>query len=267
MLKSVAYGLVSLVAAGSIAAATHANAAGGYPPYGNPYGGSIKDAPPPAPVAYIPPPNWAGVYIGAHLGYGWAETDWNFRNISNFNNAIGDRAGHDPSGWFGGGQLGVNIQSGRIVWGLEGTLSGADLTDHSSSPALATDRLATEIDMLWTITGRLGYDWGGLLTYVKAGYAGASVDISARDPITPIRLGNDDTLHGWTVGFGAEYLFSPNVIVGLEYSYADLGSASYRGLDSNATAYDIKNDVTLHTVMARISYKFDANRYLAGPSW
>ena len=57
------------------------------------------------------------------------------------------------------------------------------------------------------------------------------------------------------------------MIVGLEYSYADLGSASYRGLDSNATAYDIKNDVTLHTVMARISYKFDANRYLAGPSW
>ncbi len=259
MLKSVAFSLVGLAVAGSLATASPASAAGGYPPYG-----SIKDAPPPAPVYFEPPAaNWGGAYLGFHAGYGWADSSWNFRELSIFG-LEGERFSRDAQGWFGGGQIGYNWQSGKVVWGLEGTLSGSDI-DHSSTNPLDPDqRVKTEIDMMWSITGRLGYDWGGLLTYVKAGYAGANVEISAFDPDTlpdPTRASKSSTHNGWTVGGGLEYLVSPNIILGLEYTYTDFGDKTTRGLDSEGDVFAVKNDVTMHAVMARFSYKFDSRSY------
>ena len=261
--KSVAFAF-TVAGLATISTAAPVLAAGGYPPGYPPYG-SVKDAPPP--VVYAPPPiTWSGIYIGAHVGFAWSESDWNFRNVSNFNTVVGDRAGFDGDGWMGGGQLGFNVQNGRFVWGLEATLSGADISHSRTSPFFADQRLSTDVDLLWTVAGRLGYDWGGLLTYVKAGYAGATVEVSAFDSGLPIvTASKDETLNGWTVGAGVEYLLSPNVIVGVEYNFLDLGSSTYRTFDSDGDAFQVKNDVNIHTLMARLSYKFDSNRYVISP--
>ena len=255
MLKSVAFSLVGLAVAGTLATASPVSAAGGYPPYG-----SIKDAPPPAPV-YVPPPaNWGGAYLGFHVGYGWGDSDWNFREDSIFG-LVGERFSRHPEGWLGGGQIGYNWQSGKLVWGIEGTLSGSDIDRASANPLDITQRVKSEIDMMWSVTGRLGYDWGGLLTYVKAGYAGADVEISAFDPVLPTSMHKSTTHNGWTIGGGLEYLVSPNIILGVEYTYTDLGDETLRGFDSEGDPFAVKNDVTMHAVMARFSYKFDSRSY------
>lgn len=250
MSRSVACSVAGLVVAGALITSP-ALADGGYPIYGG-----LKDEP-----LYAPPPIvWSGIYIGLHAGYGWGEADWRFKNWTSFNHAAGERFDHDPEGGIVGGHVGFNRQTDRFVWGLEATLSGADISETSESPFWAGDRLTTEIDVLWTATARLGYDWGRVLTYVKGGYAGASVEVSARDPLLAITAQEDKTHHGWTVGAGLEYLVSPDLVLGVEYGYFDLGEAGHRGHDSVDVPFRVDSDVTLHTVMARLSYKFRHDR-------
>src|SRR5690606_9139057 len=204
VLKSVASSVAGIAVAGALFASP-ALADGGYAIYGD---GGFKDE-----VLYAPPPiTWTGFYIGVHAGYGWADSDWQalqaLEDVTNDFIIAGDRFSHDPEGWLGGGQIGYNFQTGRIVWGVEATLSGADINEESRPFPVLWDsaRLETSIDTLWTVTGRLGYDWGRVLTYVKAGYAGADVELSARDPILEFRATDSNTHHGWTVGGGIEFL-------------------------------------------------------------
>src|SRR5262245_12436207 len=76
---------------------------------------SVVKAPPVITAAYA----WGGFYIGAHGGASWGEND--------FVDLIGggDAARFTAHGYFGGGQIGYNWQSGAWVFGgeLEGTLS------------------------------------------------------------------------------------------------------------------------------------------------
>jgi outer membrane immunogenic protein len=204
-------------------------------------------------------PNWTGFYIGGHAGHAWANADWTFQNNSQFNSDPGDKFRHNLHGGFGGIQIGFNRQVGRWVWGLEGTLSGVDVEKASFSPFLKSDTLSTDISTLWTITGRLGYTWDRWLAYGKAGYAGGRIEISAVDVIQVGEFQSANqakTHHGWTVGLGVEYLLTQNVVFGIEYAYIDLGKARYQTVDSAGTLFDVDNDVTAHSVMARLSYKF-----------
>src|SRR5690554_1174676 len=71
--------------------------------------------------------NWSGVYFGVHGGYGWGE--WDASPVSPDNHP-GRTV--DLDGFFAGGQLGFNVQTGRFVWGLEGDLSWSDIDGSES---------------------------------------------------------------------------------------------------------------------------------------
>src|SRR5262249_4775515 len=65
---------------------------------------------PRAPAYGVPPPPlplpfyvWTGLYVGAHVGGGWADL------------GVGDTA----SGFIGGGQVGYNYQINQWVFGVE----------------------------------------------------------------------------------------------------------------------------------------------------
>ena len=47
---------------------------------------------------------------GAHAGYGWSSIDWQEGAF------VGTQ---DGEGWLAGGQIGFNLQSGRLVYGIE----------------------------------------------------------------------------------------------------------------------------------------------------
>jgi len=165
--KSVALSVAGMAVAGALIASP-ALADGGYPIYGD---GGLKDE-----VLLAPPPiTWTGFYLGAHVGGGYADSDWTSRFDSGDVVHFGDTFSHNPQGWLGGGQIGYNLQTGQAVWGIEATLSGADIDDTKRS-RFDDVFLSTDIDMFWTVTGRLGYDWGRVLTDGPGRYAGAQAE-------------------------------------------------------------------------------------------
>jgi outer membrane immunogenic protein len=201
------------------------------------------------------PSGWAGFYVGGHAGRAWGDANWTFRDLTIFNHAVGDKFSHALDGAFAGGQFGFNKQVGRWVWGLEGTLSGSAIEKTSQSPFFKADVLTTDIQLLWTATARLGYTWDRWLAYARAGYAGGRVETGALITMNGISAGETRNHNGWTVGLGIEYLLTRNLALGVEYGYIDLGEAEYH-TPPLATRFDLDNDVTAHSVMARLNYNF-----------
>src|SRR5262245_43693333 len=95
----------------------------------------VRKAPAPVP----PPPlySWSGFYIGGHIGVAASRNsignlqtfDEPFCSIDGFSFFFLDEPGkcdggsHIGLGLLGGGTAGFNIQSGQVVFGVEGTYS------------------------------------------------------------------------------------------------------------------------------------------------
>lgn len=96
-----------------------------------------------------------------------------------------------------GASAGVNIPLGDAIVGVEATLDNV-FADQREVGASA----------------RLGYDLGGLMPYVEAGYA----NVADRD--------------GLRLGGGLEYNISTNAFVSAEYRYTDFdaGAGKHAGL-------------------------------------
>jgi outer membrane immunogenic protein len=164
-LRTTLFGLAML--AGIVTMAIPATAADKGPRY----------APPPPPS---PPPFssiWQGLYGGVHLGFGDSG---------------------DESGVIGGVQLGYNWQANRIVYGLEGDLSLADIeTNHGDS-----------IDWLGSVRGRLGY----LIDPRLLAYATAGIGTTGDD---------DGSDADFVYGLGVEGQFSELTSLRVEYLHYD----------------------------------------------
>src|SRR4051812_17586893 len=82
------------------------------------------------------------------------------------------------------------------------------------------------IDLLGTLTGRLGYAWGPLLLYGQGGvvWAHTRYDLSGFFAPGLEFAVSDDTKWGWTAGAGAEYQIAPTWSGFLEYDYLGFGA-------------------------------------------
>jgi len=169
--------------------------------------------------------NWTGFYIGGNGGYSW-----------------GDAANLSPSGWSGGGQIGYNWQyAPNWVIGLEGDISGADISDKN---AAGFPLVSSKINYYGSGRGRLGYTVDRVMVYGTGGVAWAHD--RANDGLVV-----DDKMHvGWTAGAGIEYAFAPNWSTKLEWLYADYGTKTY------ALTAPTRVDLTDNTVKLGINYRF-----------
>ena len=161
----------------SVVALASANAADMY----RPDAGGYKDG-----LAYVSV-NWSGLYIGANAGYGWSDhTDY-----------------LDPTGAFGGGQIGYNIQRGNIVFGVEADIQAAGITDsgYGNSSRRSTGSAA--------FAAAPGYAFDRALVYTTGGFAYGQVTNS----------GASETQTGWTLGTGLEYKITPVWSAKIEYQY------------------------------------------------
>jgi outer membrane immunogenic protein len=142
---------------------------------------------------------------------------------------------------------------------------GATVKDPYVGPPFSggDDVFSTKISTLLLATARIGYAWDRSLLYVKGGYAGAGVRVSVSDTVCgpgdpqDCGAGSDSNWRsGFTVGAGVEYAVTNNWIVGVEYDFARLGSASVNLGDANARYVfnDAERDVNM--VLGRVSYKF-----------
>jgi outer membrane immunogenic protein len=209
---------------------------------------------------------WSGFYLGGQVGGAWNDTDWQYQN-ANFFNTLGptiviNTFDMDGSGALGGGQAGFNHQSGPWVFGIEGSVAGADVSGDRRSPFFPTiDRYTSHITVLATVTGRLGYAWDRWLAYAKGGYAGTDVELTLTDQSSGIRASSDTWANGWTVGAGAEYALGRSLSLGIEYNYADLDTGNWTlrcncpsGVGGGTPVMD--GDIAVQSVTARLNYRF-----------
>lgn len=210
-----------------------------------------------APVAAAPVYNWSGFYIGAHGGWGKADTDWFFPFADPFNLVAGDTTSNKADGWLAGGQVGFNWQSGPWVFGIEGTWAWSDMEEKFQSPFNVNVDFYSWADSIYTVTGRLGYAWNNWLLYGKGGFASAEIGTKIQNRVTLVSWDHGARHDGWIAGVGLEYMLTPNWIFGVEYNYMDLGTARHEGLQTNSLLTRTDIDATVQTIVGRLSYKFD----------
>lgn len=189
-----------------------------------------------APAYVAPLYNWTGFYLGAHLGWAWADFD-----------------GLKDNGFIGGGQLGYNYQMGQFVIGVEGDISWSDIGESATGfVGLVPVTVSVKNDWLGSVAARLGVAvgaGGNILLYAKGGVAWTDWSVSATALGTTVSIG--DTATGYVLGAGIEYGFTPNWSAKLEYNYYDFDGSSLTvaGVTSN---YDLSH----HVVKAGINYRF-----------
>jgi outer membrane immunogenic protein len=174
------------------------------------------------------------------------------------------------AGVVGGGQIGCNYQfAPNWVVGIEGmwdgtSMKGSTINSNANSsifvfddpfPILKNSQLmTTSVDWIASITGRLGYTWNQMMIYGKGGVAWAKYHHNIADNCNPngvISFGPVDTClpyvsfgqgqffdtsytaTGWTLGFGLEWHFAPNVTAFVEYDHYGFESRTRCMVGSN----------------------------------
>jgi outer membrane immunogenic protein len=210
---------------------------------------------------YETPVLWPGFYIGAHIGGAFGNID-----VTDTYDYVGDPVKESSlraPGLLTGIQIGYNLQSGNIVYGIEAELGFMNLSGNKSTDLPPPDdykdrygglegNYSMEGGLYGDLTARLGYAADNTLFYIKGGAAFLNAQFQgnyAGDNCTTVkdRYGNycsskkspstfdyetSDTLLGWTVGVGVEYALSPSWSLKLEYQHFDFGAASF---DHNST--------------------------------
>jgi outer membrane immunogenic protein len=202
--------------------------------------------------------DWTGAYIGAHVGYAWANTNVTELDNYSFSDLDGDTEfDFDSDGIIGGVFGGFNWQSGQFVYGVEADISASDIdntVDNTMNPG-TNESFTTNIDWFGTVRGRLGYAVDRFLPYVTGGVAFGDIESSYNDPEDSSFAVASETVFGWTIGAGAEYALTDQWSLRAEYLYVDLEDSRgsfFAGTDEYR--YDFDND--LHVVRIGASYGF-----------
>lgn len=209
---------------------------------------------------------WEGFYLGIHGGYGWGNNDVleDPANPAPYN-AAGNSWSHDTDGFLGGVHAGLNWESYRLLMGLEASFGYMAAEGDAPDPnSLGLDTVAMQGSGYYgDVTGRIGFAPDNMLYYLKGGVAFADLDWSVEDVCTTappcnssaINASNDGVESGWTAGTGIAWAFSQHASLRLEYAYYDLGDIDVTGV-SGGSSFNWKQDVTLHTVTAGLSFMF-----------
>lgn len=211
-----------------------------------------------APMLVAPIFDWSGFYIGGNVGGGWSRSSFDneFTGLPpNLNYSM------DSSSVVGGGQIGYNWQfAPNWVLGIEGMYSGGKFDSNNTQLQVGFLRTATtSFDSFWDVVGRIGYASNNWLFYARGGYTGAQVDRTVFRTFDGLLQSTDShTASGYVVGAGVEYGFTPNWIFGVEYNYRNYDVSDRLAVNVPPTVLsNFRNvDLELHTVTARLSYKF-----------
>jgi outer membrane immunogenic protein len=229
---------------------------------------ALKAPPPPPPVW-----SWTGWYAGVNIGGSFGRD----RDSSSYGVPAVPFASTSSNldGVIGGGQIGYNLQSGSIVYGLEADIQGSSERGSSSSSntvpaggflALAfpiTGTLSDTEKLPWfgTVRGRLGLlaspTW---LLYATGGLAYG--EIRSNETLT-VGVGSaatsfNTTRAGWTLGGGVEGVVSGNWTAKIEYLYMDFGTFNntFPGLGVVFAPVNLSTHVTDNIVRVGLNYHF-----------
>jgi outer membrane immunogenic protein len=199
--------------------------------------------------------SWTGYYIGAHGGWGWANTqleDPTFPPPFNPQEIA-------TNGPIAGAQLGANWQYGNVVAGLEIDGSWASLRIGSRTGVITSSAAnSVHIRALATATARLGYAMGPWLAYAKAGGAWANMELTTQ--FAPQPTVYDRNRFGATGGAGMEVAFLRNVSAKLEYNFLYFPEDHLTWFQPNTTA---SVDHFVHLVKGGFNVRFGGDHVVA----
>jgi opacity protein-like surface antigen len=235
--------------------------------FGEPAAAPVRPLYAKAPAVLPPGALWAGFYLGAHGGYGWAQN--NFTTVFDVAPLL-TFDGIKSKGAVYGGQVGHNWQYGRAVAGLELDFSVTDIKGDSnrivSGGGTTTDFKSDDVSYLGTARGRLG--WTPTDTVLLYGTAGLAWErykrIDTTVDVTPglIRTTTNTTpfdRFGWVAGVGVEgLLFGANWVGRLEYLHYDFGRVeTFDSFTQNPgiSFGDRRGSQTIDILRAGVSYK------------
>ncbi len=223
--------------------------------------------------SFAPSAGWAGLYAGVNGGYAWGSggefsdsTTW----LSCFMGACSSttnsaKSGVDQSGGFGGGQIGYNWQSDRLVYGLEADFEGADAngaaTVNVATPypfPPGTAHSSANLDWFGTVRGRLGYTvWDRGLLYVTGGFAygGVANKVTGETVFGQLNASPSEVATGYVLGGGVEYAFSPAWSIKAEFQYIDFGTAKLQAFSAVPTQAAVESCDSFNAVRAGINYR------------
>jgi outer membrane immunogenic protein len=236
----------------------------------------------------LPPPvelwSWSGFYLGVNVGYsfGRSNTDAAIFDASTGDLLAARNNSFNMNGVIGGGQIGVNWQTGVWVWGLEADIQGSgqkgdtsfacavtfcnfNADTNPSNAALAT--VDQRLQWFGTARVRAGVTVAPtVLAYVTGGLAygeiktdlGLSGFTTGGGPAPLATASSSTTKAGWTVGGGFEARLGGNWTGKIEYLYMDLGTVS--GSVTNPftgppTTFTYSSHITDNIVRVGLNYK------------
>jgi len=183
---------------------------------------SAADLPVKAPPmsAVAAPPLWTGCYLGGNLGAAWGS-----REITTSFGTSGSASSN--AHFAGGGQIGCDIQAGAWVFGIRDMFDWADAKATRNIAVGPFAGYSAELKNNWLdlLTGRVGYtvqpNW---LLYFQAGAAWRKNSLTFFAPGGAEVADFSKTRAGWTIGGGAEWMFTQGWSAFLEYDHADFGT-------------------------------------------
>ena len=235
-----------------------------------------------APPVYAPPPpipvfSWTGLYIGGQVGYQFGRSNaFAYSALTGGGLAASSSA---PRGIVGGGHVGYLFSTQSIpvlsnvtgafsslpligglggaggVFGIEGDVDGAN---YRSAYALGGISNYTREPIQGSVRGRLGFAVDRALFYATGGAAFGDLRNTYVNNFTG---GTDQFSHtrvGYTVGAGAEYAFTNNLSLRVEYRYTDYGSFTENLSNATLGGVNVRHHETNNRVQVGFSYKFDS---------
>ncbi|MDR3424882.1 MAG: outer membrane beta-barrel protein [Alphaproteobacteria bacterium] len=175
--------------------------------------------------------NWRGGYLGLSVGNASA-------SFTNQSGVLGPSGSGDSL--ISGGDIGVNWETNRLVFGIEG--DGAGLFINSQSNGVVTHET-----WMASIRGRAGYDVGRLMPYFTSGVAWTNT-------VSELQSGarsHEDLDAGLAIGGGLDLSLSPRVIGRIEYLHVDVPNQTATIQDTAVTGGS-SNDI----VRVGFNYRF-----------
>lgn len=249
---------------------------------------SAADLPPKAPASTAPastapvaaiPGHWSGWYAGLNAGGNWGTaqtpTHVGYATAGIFMlpaavdpiNRIGADADVNTRGFTGGIHGGYNVRTSQWLLGLEADFeyfrsAGTQSATGLFVPGLtATLTSSVSTDWMFTLRPRVGlirnnwlvYGTGGLaVTRLKASWSflTSNGDTSETASVSATRA-------SWIVGGGVEAALPQNLMLGVEYLYADFGSTStgsgaFIVAGVGAVTNPVTQSVSLQTSLVRL---------------
>lgn len=199
--------------------------------------------------------DWSGFYIGAHLGYAWANMSGCY-DCSDTTTIL-DAEELDLEGIVGGLHAGYNWQMDHIVFGIEADVSFTDIDDSEDAPSPDEDESQSgDVDLLASVRARLGVAFDDVLLYATGGIAIPDAEWQGND-----LDGDEANLKfgeiGGVVGGGMEYAVTEDIRLraeGLYYFFDE--EESLEGVNEAATGEAIEFD-DVFVVRAGVSFYFN----------